>query len=133
MAIPWGPEGVRDPGVTDEEGDAVGVGGPAGEEALPVPAMVGEAGAGSVGGAAGDAGPGRLACLARRPWAAAGWCGAAAGAPPILLSGWALSPIPPAPVVGCGGPVPGTAPPPRAACARDVPAGPGAYRTTTGP
>lgn len=108
-------------------------GGPAGEEAVPVAATVGEAGTGSVGGAAGGAEAGPAACFAKCPGAAAGWCGDGADTRPTSLSGWALIPVPPAPDAGCCGTVPGSVPPARAACARDVSAGPGAYRTATGP
>jgi hypothetical protein len=107
-------------------------GGPAGEGAGAVPATVGEAGPESVGGPADGAEAGPAACFTMRPGAAAGWGGDAADARPTLLSGWALIPVP-VPGAGRCGTVPGTAPPARAACARDGPAGPGAYRTTTGP
>jgi hypothetical protein len=130
-----GPAGAPDPaaapGAAGEAGGVAEADGPA-EEAGPVPATVGEAGTESVGGPADGAEAGPAACLTMRPGAAAGWGSDAADARATLLSGWALIPVPPAPGAGCGA-VPRTAPPARAACARDVPAGPGAYRTTTGP
>lgn len=86
-----GPDGALEaaaaPGTPGDAGGVVGLGGAAEGDALPVPATVGEAGTGSVGGAADGGEPGRAACFAIRAGGAAEWCAATAEAPPTLLSG----------------------------------------------